>query len=231
MGINDTQRTAIRDVVLTHAHLDHIAGLPLFIDDLFATLERPIRVHAAADVIEVLEHDIFNWSVYPRFSDLTNDNGKVMEYVPFEGGKPFEVGGLTVKAIEVNHKVPSSGFIISDDSATIALSGDTAEMDLFWAAANAESDLSALLIECAFPDELTELADISHHLTPSRLKAELDKFVHKNCPIYAINIKPAYRTKVVAELDRINIDRLRIFEAGKAYEFTNSLPKRSTSSL
>ena len=32
--------------LLTHTHLDHIAGLPLFIDDLFAMLTEPVRVHA-----------------------------------------------------------------------------------------------------------------------------------------------------------------------------------------
>ncbi len=36
MAASTVQRKQIRDVVLTHAHLDHIAGLPLFIDDLFA---------------------------------------------------------------------------------------------------------------------------------------------------------------------------------------------------
>lgn len=219
MGVNDTQRSTIRDVVLTHAHLDHIAGLPLFIDDLFATLEQPVRVHGANDVIEVLERDIFNWSIYPRFSELTNDFGKVLEYMSFEGGKSFTVSGLTITPVEVNHKVPSSGFIISDGAATIALSGDTAEMDAFWAAANAEADLSALLVECAFPDELNELADISHHLTPSRLKTELDKFQNATCPIYAINIKPAYRKRVVEQLNELEIRGLEILEVGRTYDF------------
>ena len=34
---SDTQRQQIRDAVITHTHLDHIAGLPIFIDDLFAS--------------------------------------------------------------------------------------------------------------------------------------------------------------------------------------------------
>src|SRR3712207_8672222 len=54
---------------------DHIAGLPLFIDDSFAGLEEPIRVYATREVIEILERDIFNWDVYPNFSELKNQNG------------------------------------------------------------------------------------------------------------------------------------------------------------
>ena len=44
MAASATQKKQIRDVVLTHAHLDHIAGLPLFIDDLFASLIEPVRI-------------------------------------------------------------------------------------------------------------------------------------------------------------------------------------------
>ena len=66
MGLSVEEGRKVRDIVLTHAHLDHVAGLPLFIDDHFATLAAPVRVHAAEEVIEVLERDIFNWSVYPR---------------------------------------------------------------------------------------------------------------------------------------------------------------------
>ena len=38
MACTDQQRANIRDIVLSHAHLDHIAGLPLFIDDLYSVL-------------------------------------------------------------------------------------------------------------------------------------------------------------------------------------------------
>ena len=57
MAASAAQKKQVRDIVLTHAHLDHIAGLPLFIDDLFATLETPICVHGTAEVIETLERD------------------------------------------------------------------------------------------------------------------------------------------------------------------------------
>ena len=51
-GVTPDEREQIRDVVLTHAHLDHIAGLPLFVDDLFPTLTQPVRVHATMEVID-----------------------------------------------------------------------------------------------------------------------------------------------------------------------------------
>ena len=219
MAASELQKRQVRDIVLTHAHLDHVAGLPLFVDDLFATLDEPIRVHASEEVIAILERDIFNWHVYPRFSELSNKNGAVLEYKTFKPGVEFKVGNLLITAIDVNHKVPSAGFVVSNGRGTIALTGDTAEMDGFWRSVNELPDLSAILIECAFPDDLAELADISHHLTPSRVACELKKFQRTDCPIFVINMKPMYRDTTIEELKALRIDALQILEVGKVYEW------------
>ncbi len=218
MAVSDVQRKQIRDIILTHAHLDHIAGLPLFIDDLFASLTEPIRIFAGAEVVEILERDVFNWSVYPRFSELSNKFGAVLEYKIFEVGEEFTARHLNIESISVNHKVPTVGFIIADGKTSFALSGDTARMDKFWEKINSVNKLDAILIECAFPNELNDLADISHHLTPEILQTELEKCSQKKCPIYVVNIKPMYREKVVSQLNALKIENLHILEIGKIYE-------------
>ena len=218
MAASADQRDKIRDVVLTHAHLDHVAGLPLFVDDLFATLHEPIRVHATAEVIEVLEKNIFNWDVYPRFSELHNANGPVMTYEPFEIGREFNVKHLRFRAIGVNHKVPAVGFLISDSAATIALTSDTAEMNGFWDLVNLEDNLKAVLIECAFPNELNDLAAVSHHLTPASLNNEMAK-LKQECPILVINLKPMYRREIVAQLSRLGIRKLEVLSVGQIYRW------------
>ena len=219
MAATSEQKKSIRDIILTHAHLDHIAGLPLFVDDLFAKLKVPISVFATNDVIKVIERDIFNWEIYPNFAELTNQNGAVMKYCPFETGETFLVRHLRVKSVQVNHKVPSVGFIISDDKTTFAISSDTSEMKSFWSVVNLEKNLAALLIECAFPNELEELARVSHHLTPKILFDELQKFNCKDCPIYVINIKPMYFEEVTRQIEKLKIENLEIFQVGKTYEF------------
>ena len=97
------------------------------------------------------------------------------------------------------------------------MTGDTSAMGEFWTTLKNEPELDALLIECAFPDELSELADMSHHLTPSALARELSNFGQPKCPKYVVNIKPAYRDKVVAEIEALAIDDLQILEVGQAY--------------
>jgi hypothetical protein len=115
--------------------------------------------------------------------------------------------------------VPSFGYLISDGAATIALSGDTAEMDGFWDAVNATQDLSAILLECAFPNELKELARVSHHLTPDGLSVELAKRTQTDCPVYIANLKPMYRDVIVRELAELGIPNLEIVEVGEVYEW------------
>jgi len=214
----DIQRQQVRDIVLTHTHLDHIAGLPLFIDDLFATTTKPITIHATSEMIRTLEEHIFNWSVYPRFSELKNDHGDVVEYRQFSEGSTFDVEHLSIRSIAVNHKVTASGYIVSDGGAACAITGDTAETDEFWIACRETPNLKAVWVECAFPDELSSLAAASFHLTPSKLASELRKLGPRNYPVYVINIKPMYRDKVLAEIHAAGLPEVEVLEVGRVYD-------------
>src|SRR5258705_12339140 len=143
LALTTEQRAKVRDIIVTHPHMDHIASLPIFIDDLFETLESPVRVFATEEVIGLLERDIFNWNVYPRFSELKNEFGPVMEYVPIPKGEAFKVGHLTVTAGAVNHIVPTVGLVVSDGKSTVAFSPDTSEPDKFESVVNRELGLDA----------------------------------------------------------------------------------------
>lgn len=219
LALNSEQRERVRDIIITHPHMDHIASLPIFIDDLFPTLTEPVRVYATPEVISSLERDIFNWNVYPRFSELKNDFGPVMEYVPIPVGKEFRVAHLNVTAVAVNHIVPTVGLVVSDGKTTVAFSSDTAETDEFWEIVNRAPDLQALLIEASFPDSMAKLAEVSRHFTPASLKRELGKLNHNGLDILAVHIKPAYRETVIDELKALKVPGLGVMESGKIYEW------------
>ena len=219
IAVTDEQRNTVRDIIVTHPHMDHIASLPIFIDDLFGFLENPIRIHATEEVINLLERDVFNWTVYPRFSELKNDRGPVMEYVPFKTGVEFEVAHLKVTAVNVNHIVPTVGMIISDEKTTLAFSSDTAETEEFWTLVNRRPRIDALLIEASFPNSLAGLAEASRHFTPDSLNRELRKLNHKGIDILTVHVKPAYRETVIEELKALGIPKLEVMEMGRAYEW------------
>ena len=219
LALSTEQREKVRDIIITHPHMDHIASLPIFIDDLFPTLQGPIRIYATQVVVDLLERDIFNWNVYPRFSELKNDYGPVMEYVPVPVGKEFQVAHLTVTAVPVNHIVPTVGLMVSDGKSTVAFSSDTAETVEFWDMINRAPVLNALLIETSFPDSMAKLAEVSRHFTPASLQRELGKLNHNSLDILAVHIKPAYREMIIDELAALNIAGLGVMEPGKTYEW------------
>jgi ribonuclease BN (tRNA processing enzyme) len=219
IALTNEQRSKVRDIIVTHPHMDHIASLPIFIDDLYPTLKEPMRVHATAEVIELLERDIFNWNVYPRFSELTNNYGPVMEYVPIPLGTPFKLAHLNVMAVSVNHIVPTIGLVVSDGLKSVAFSSDTAETEEFWKVVNEMKGLDALLIEASFPDRLAKLAHVSRHFTPASLNEELKKLNHNGMDIMAVHLKPSYRDEIIAQLKALNIPELSVMEPGRVYEW------------
>jgi ribonuclease BN (tRNA processing enzyme) len=212
LALTPEQRQNVRDIIITHPHMDHIASLPIFIDDLFETLKSPVRVYATPEVIELLERDIFNWNVYPRFSGLRNEYGAVMEYVPIPKGQEFKVDHLTVTAVSVNHIVPTVGLLVSDGNSTIAFSSDTSETDEFWDLVNRTPRIDALLVETSFPDSMASLAEVSRHFTPASLQRDLRKLTHNGLDILAVHIKPAYRQLVIDELKALNVPKLGVME-------------------
>ena len=219
IALNDEQRSKVRDIIVTHPHMDHIASLPIFIDDLYPSLQQPMRVHATPEVIDLLERDVFNWNVYPRFSDLKNDYGPVMQYVPIPIGRSFSVAHLSVVAVPVNHIVPTIGLVISDGRTSVAFSSDTAETEEFWKLVNDVQQLHALLIEASFPNKMAKLAEVSRHFTPASLGRELKKLTHNGMDIMAVHLKPSYRDEIIRQLEDLGIPKLRVMEPGKIYNW------------
>ena len=219
VGLTDEERGAVRDVVVTHPHMDHVATLPIFVDDLFGFLEEPVRVRATAEVCDLLARDVFNGTVYPPFQNFDNGRTRVMEFVPFREGEEFRAAHLTFKAVAVSHIVPTVGLVLSDGERTVAFSSDTSATEEFWHVVNREPRLDALLIEASFPNFLSKLAGASGHLTPEALGRELLKLAHKDLDILAMHLKPSFRRQLIEELAALGVPRLSAMEPGREYEW------------
>ena len=66
---------------------------------------------------------------------------------------------------------------------------DTSEMDL--------------IIEAAFENADRRLADLSGHLCPDTLVAELSKFEHREVEIWTMHQKPGTNAEIRSELERL----------------------------
>ena len=192
-GVGDMPLDAlrhIRHVFLTHAHLDHIAGLPFLIDSVFdARLGDPLTVYGRSETLATLQKHIFNWEIWPDFAQLPDVHNPVIRYQALEPGQMVDLDGRFFHAVDVRHSVPAQGYCISHADGVFAVSGDTATNNTLWPLLNSLPDLKALVVEVSFPDEQAALAKAAGHYCPRTLADDLIKLEHEPA-IWLTAMKP-----------------------------------------
>src|SRR5919202_568886 len=121
------------------------------------------------------------------------------------------VGNLWVTPVAVSHTVPCSGFIVHDATSGIVYSGDTGPTDALWKAAGRLKSLRAVILECAFPNRLTALAEVAKHMTPALIRRELDK-LPGDVPVLIYHVKPQFHDEIGDELGAIAGHRISFLE-------------------
>jgi cAMP phosphodiesterase len=206
----------VRHVVVTHAHIDHVASLPVFLDNIYDGAADCVTVHATAPVLDSLRQDVFNERVWPDFVGRSPPQAPFVRLSLLEPGRPVVLGDLRVTPVPVNHVVPTVGVLIDDGSSAALFPSDTAPTDAVWEAANATPHLKAVFLEASFPEEMAGLAAVAKHLTPRLFAGELAK-LRRPADVYAVHIKPRYYGQVVAELRALALPGVRIAELGETY--------------
>lgn len=202
-GVGDLPLAAllrIDHVFVTHAHLDHIAALPLLIEAVGELRERPLTVHATPETITILRSHIFNWLIWPDFSAIPDRTAPYLRFAPIAEGESRCLGGRTITALPVCHTVPAVGYCLDSGAGQLVFSGDTTYCAELIAAINACPALRHLIIEAAFPDEQRDLAATSRHLCPSLLQAVLAELTGSP-EIHVSHLKPGGAARTMAQID------------------------------
>jgi ribonuclease BN (tRNA processing enzyme) len=199
----DEQR-AIEHVLVTHTHMDHTASLPFLIENIFGATSKPVTIYCTRTVLGAVRRHLFNNDTWPDFSRIPNQLYPSVRFEVIEPERPFVIadvpgGDLEVTAVPVNHIVPTTGLLLRQGSASVLFTSDTGPTERIWEVANATPDLVAVITECSFPNRLQEVADVSLHLTPDSLAAELAK-LETRVPVYIYHFKPPYVEELRAEL-------------------------------
>lgn len=191
-GVNElslTEISMIDHVFITHSHLDHIACLPFMVDSAWAMRDRPLTIYAIEETLDTLKQHIFNWKIWPDFSEIPDARQPSMRYRAIALGETVALDGRRITAIPANHAVPAVGFHLDSGKASLVYSGDTTTNDAVWRVVNRIENLRYLIIETAFSDSEIELAVLSKHLCPSLLIEELKKF-QREADIFVTHLKP-----------------------------------------
>lgn len=217
--IADLQRQSrISDVVLSHPHMDHVASLPIFVDNVFGAHPEGVLVWCSESTENALRTHLFNGVIWPDLTKLEGEDGKHLQFRRFRTNEPFEIGKLRVTPLELNHVASTHGFLIDDGDSACAIVSDTLPLETIWPQLEAAPRLDAVLLECSFPNRLQWLADVSKHLTP-RSFAEQTTRLQREAPWIAIHLKPAFAAEIESELTDLAIPNLRIGRADTVYEF------------
>jgi cAMP phosphodiesterase len=166
---------AIRHGFLTHAHLDHIAGVPMLIDANFdENFETPVTIYARKETIDALKTHPFNDVIWSDFSNIPSIGRAMLQYVTCNPGDAITIRYREFKAIDVSHSVPSLGYTVQSSGGVFAISGDSKTNETLQPALNACNDLPVLAAEVRFLMRKA-LATTSGHYSPQTLSRDLER--------------------------------------------------------
>lgn len=216
-ALSPGEQHLIQHALISHAHLDHVAGLAFLTETLaFAAEQRePLTIASVEPVVDALRSGVFNNVGWPNFAQIPPE-APVMKYRTLVEEAEQRLGDLWVTPVPVNHSVPTSGFIIHDGSTGFVFSGDTGPTSAIWKAARGLRGLRAIILECAYPNRMAPLADVAMHLTPERVAREIDK-LPPNVPVWIYHIKPQFHDEIAEELSRVDPARITLLEQDKTY--------------
>lgn len=219
MDLSVAELSVIDHVFITHTHLDHIAALPLMIDTVADRRQKPLVVYATQAVIAILRNHIFNWAIWPDFSEIPSAEAPFLHFQVIDLMETVELNGRRITALPVEHTVPAVGYQLDSGKKSLVFSGDTGICDAFWRSVNRIPNLAYVIIECAFSNSEERLALISKHLCPSMLAKELEK-LEQDCEIFITHLKPG-QVELTMEEIAVSLGKYkpRMLQNNQVFEF------------
>lgn len=233
----------IRGYLVTHAHMDHVAGLVIASPD---DSKKPI--YGLASVMDAMQDTYFNWQAWPNFATGGREPQlKKYELTALAVGERRDLAGtaMQVTAYPLAHGgVESTAFLIESGDDAVLCFGDTgpdaveqstAISDIWTAVAERvrEKRLRAVIIEVSY-DNAQPDKQLFGHLTPAWLQKSLAGLETaagagslKGLPVVISHIKYSLRKgelpqdRILAELQAANTLGVRyiIPEQGDAWRF------------
>ncbi|MDQ2864402.1 MAG: 3',5'-cyclic-nucleotide phosphodiesterase [Bacteroidota bacterium] len=199
-------RKYIKGYFISHAHLDHIAGLIINSPD-----DSTKNIYALASCIETIKTHYFTWESWANFADEGElPLLKKYHYDVLVPDSVTNISGthMTVQAFPLSHgNLESTAFLVKSNSSYILYLGDTGpdaiekstRLHHLWESITPlikNKQLKAIFIEVSFPNEHPD-SSLFGHLTPAWLMKEMDdlsmltgKNTLKGCNVIITHVKP-----------------------------------------
>jgi Cft2 family RNA processing exonuclease len=221
-GVGDVslaELTLIDHIFLTHSHLDHVCSIPFLVDTVGGMRNKPLIVHATEPTLEIIRNHLFNWSIWPDFTQIPTPSNPFMRYEALKLGQTVELKGRKVTPLPANHVVPAVGYQVDSGRASLVFTGDTTTNDPLWNIVNKIANLRYLIIETAFCNRERYLALTAKHLCPSLLAEELAK-LERSADVFITHLKPGEIELTMQEVeDCAGQYKPRMLQNNQVFEF------------
>jgi 3',5'-cyclic-nucleotide phosphodiesterase len=237
--VEQVLRRYIKGYLISHSHLDHLAGLIINSPDDTAK-----NVYAFADCIETFKTHYFTWKSWANFANEGETPMlKKYRYQVLTPGNEIklESTGMTVKAFPLSHSnLQSTAFLVHSKDSYILYLGDTGpdeiekshNLQALWEAIAPlikNKELKAIMMEVSFPDEQPDKS-LFGHFTPQWLMKEMSNLENvtgkgslKGFNFVVTHVKPPQKNieKIKQQLKAENTFGLNLIfpEQGKLLNF------------
>ncbi|UOQ76202.1 3',5'-cyclic-nucleotide phosphodiesterase [Hymenobacter sp. 5516J-16] len=233
-------RTQIRAYLISHAHLDHVAGLLLGAPD-----DTPKSIYGLPSCLATLQNDYFNWRAWPNFGDGGSPPALKkyqLRELPLQQETALENTPLRVQAFALSHGQPyqSAAFLVRNGRSYLLYLGDTGadaveqsqHLRAVWQAVQPlvkARQLKAIFIEASYPNS-QPVKQLFGHLTPALLMQEMQVLSQltgpaalRGLPVVITHLKPSPGNEAAIKQQLTDANKLHLQllfpEQGQRLEF------------
>ena len=226
-SIDRVLKSNIKGYLISHAHLDHIAGMILNSPD-----DTSKNIYALPSVIDVLKTKYFTWKSWANFTDEGDmPTLNKYHYVTLAPSNEIDISNTEMKvtAFSLSHGNPyeSTAFLVRNNDKYILYLGDTGpdeveksdKLEMLWKAVAPliqAKKLKAIFIEVSFSNKQPD-KELFGHLTPKWLMREMDslsamtgKTAMKNFPVVITHTKPLPGNEKLIKKELRNLNQLQL---------------------
>ena len=116
-ALNLIEQAAIRNICLTHSHLDHIKGVMFLADNRVTNseiLRESVKIWGVQELLDILKKHVLNNLIWPDFSTIPNKKNPVLKLCPLKEEERTPIDGYYITAVRVNHPGEGVGYILEE---------------------------------------------------------------------------------------------------------------------
>ncbi len=208
-GILIDEQLQIDNILISHAHLDHISDIAFLSDNCFGLKKKPFSIYSSKETYQAIKDHLLNDVIWPDFSKLPTKKNPTIVFNELKPEETLKLGGYKVTPVPVNHFTNAFGFIIEHKKSTILFTQDTGPTDRIWELAHNYSNLKAIFTEVSFPNHMQKVATESRHHTPTTICEEIKK-MPPEIPLFLGHLKPNFQTQLFQEIEALDCDRINL---------------------